>query len=269
MELIRGGSELIARVEPLWTALFDHHLEVGAAGIPTIARELTWPRRHEHYLRLFAEHPVADIRLAEWDGRVVGYAMSHTEGDGDLETMVLETLSVLPEARGRGIGTRLMDAVDRAALEAGVGRSAVDVLGGNGRARELYLGRGYLPSTESWLLVEPPADGAGLGGSAEAVPHLRELAAEIRSGWSVRPGPDDTWISGAEMVVLTCDGAIPPEPEDIERLVEATVAAGFWTVFAEIPTAPAASALRDALRGRGFRMSTERLVRIDRPGEAV
>lgn len=266
VELIRGGLELAPRVEPLWNALFDHHLGVGAAGIATIPRDETWARRLEHYRRLFAEHPMAEFLLARLDGEFVGYAMSYSEGEGERGTMMLETLSLLAEARGRGIGTLLMDTVDRSAAELGLRRSAVEVLGGNTRARDLYLSRGYLPDTESWLRSEPPSGAESALSETRrdaAFPGLRTLAEGVGVEWSVIPGPDDTWVSAREMAALACDDAT--SPADVERLVEATAEAGFWTVFVEIPAAPLAPALRDRLENAGFRLSTERLTRSDAP----
>lgn len=271
VELIRGGLELAPRIEPLWTALFDHHLAVGAAGLATIQRSETWPRRLAHYRGLFAAHPEAEFLLAVRDGRDVGYAMRYVEreaggehGDG---TMLLETLSVLPEARGNGIGSGLMDAVDRAARRSGITRSAVEVLGGNSRARDVYLERGYAPSTEHWLRSEPPGTGAPPGSgprAPEAVrAGLRRAAEERGMAWTVLEGPDDTWVTASEMVDLGC--AVPGsiEAADLERSVSDIIAAEYWTLFVEIPAAPAAPELRDALRGLRFRMCTERLERDD------
>ena len=266
VELIRGGFELAPRVEPLWNALFDHHLGIGAAGIATIPRDETWARRLEHYRRLFSAHPTAEFLLARLDGEFVGYAMSYSEGEGERGTMMLETLSLLAEARGRGIGTLLMDTVDRTAAELGLRRSAVEVLGGNTRARDLYLSRGYLPDTESWLRSEPPSGAEGAApkpGRDAALPGLGTLAEEIGVEWSVIPGPDDTWVSAREMVALACDDTATPA--DVERLVGAIFEAGFWTVFVEIPAAPIAPGLRARLEGAGFRLSTERLTRSDVP----
>jgi ribosomal protein S18 acetylase RimI-like enzyme len=52
-------------------------------------------------------------------------------------------LAVLPEARGQGIGTQLLDLADCLARERGCGRCALDVLEGNERARALYERHGY------------------------------------------------------------------------------------------------------------------------------
>ena len=55
--------------------------------------------------------------IAEGDGGPVGYAMGHLSagsvGYTTSETVAdVETLSVMPSARSRGVGTALMDAVE-------------------------------------------------------------------------------------------------------------------------------------------------------------
>lgn len=137
--------------QPLWSALFEHHLSVGAAGLPTIPRSESWPLRRAHYERLASEAPGVSIWLASDAGSPAGYALAHEDYVSGSRAQILETLSVLPAARGTGLGSRLMDAVDEEALARGIRVAAVDVLGGNERARKLYLRRGYLPCSESWM----------------------------------------------------------------------------------------------------------------------
>lgn len=57
----------------------------------------------------------------------------------------LETLAVLPEARGRGIGTALMDAIDEELDRLGVRDLVVTVVGANEEALRFYRARGMTP----------------------------------------------------------------------------------------------------------------------------
>lgn len=61
----------------------------------------------------------------------------------------VDGLSVRPDARNRGVGTALVEAVAREALALGYDRMHLDVAGHNPRARELYARRGF-ESVEDW-----------------------------------------------------------------------------------------------------------------------
>lgn len=125
--LRRGGGELIPALESLWNELFEHHLSVGAAGLPTIPGSESWPLRRAHYELLDSEPPGVSIWLAENAGSPAGYALAHEDYVSGARAQVLETLSVLPAARGAGLGSRHMDAVDAAALTRDLRVAAVDV----------------------------------------------------------------------------------------------------------------------------------------------
>jgi ribosomal protein S18 acetylase RimI-like enzyme len=81
----------------------------------------------------------------------VGYALV-TVRPGPDDTWVsggrlaeLETLSVDPEERGQGIGTRLLDAVDAELARLGIGDLFIAALVGNEGALRLYERRGLRP----------------------------------------------------------------------------------------------------------------------------
>lgn len=269
--LERHGLEAVPRVAGLWNLLFDHHLSIGAAGLPVIPRDRSWPLREAHYRRLFADRPAASIRLAiaEGAGAPLAYAMAYEDLLDSRRAVVLETLSVDPAARGLGIGTRLMEAVDLEAIDTGVSLGVVDVMGGNPRARALYLRHGYRPHSESWMRSEAgdaPVDGRTaslVGPDAErADPRpLAELARECGLDLGLSPGPDDTWLTANSIVELSAATLEEPRLDRLGALLEMLSAAEFWTVRIEIAAAPEARAARAALRNLGFKLSTERLVR--------
>ena len=278
----RVGVAALPRLAPLWEALFDHHVAIGAAGLAVIDREESWALRERHYRRLSAEHPWVSIHLGVQEGCPVGYALSYADEIDGRPAMVLETLSVLPEARGAGVGTRLMRAVDAEADAAGIGTAGVDVMGGNPRPRKLYLAEGYRPHSKSWLRSRRPGGGETVGGaagsravvgasvgtagtagtSAGADAELRALAAELGFALEFSPGPDDTWVSSDRIAELVPAAAgTVTDPLRIGALLDGLADAGAWTARVEIPAAPAHEALRSALVALGFRLSTERLVR--------
>jgi ribosomal protein S18 acetylase RimI-like enzyme len=62
----------------------------------------------------------------------------------------IESLSVLPEHRGRGLGGRLLEGLEAALREQGVNDLILGLLPGNEDAARLYARRGYKPT---WLCL--------------------------------------------------------------------------------------------------------------------
>ncbi|MEO8687356.1 MAG: GNAT family N-acetyltransferase [Solirubrobacteraceae bacterium] len=62
---------------------------------------------------------------------------------GDATIGEIESLAVLPEHRGRGIGTELLDRLERELLDQGVSDLVIGVLPGNAGALRMYERRGY------------------------------------------------------------------------------------------------------------------------------
>lgn len=88
----------------------------------------------------FGDSPYFHCILAEWNGRVIGFAVyffnfSTWEGQPGL---YLEDLFVLPEFRGRGAGKDLMIALAQIARERGCTRFQWQVLDWNTPAIEFY-----------------------------------------------------------------------------------------------------------------------------------
>lgn len=156
MTLERGGAELVAEIEPLWLALFDHHLAIGAAGLRTVERTATWPRRRALYESLLTA-PDAFVLIARRGGAAVGYALVRVhEGADDTwatgdRIAELESVAVLPGERGRGLGTLLLDTVDARLAELGIADVIVAVLVGNDAAESLYRRRGWVPAMTKML----------------------------------------------------------------------------------------------------------------------
>jgi len=266
----RGGGELLPALAPLWEALFDHHLSIGAAGIATIPRERSWPLRRAHYERLLAEHRRVAVWLASDAAGPGGYALSYESdepgpggGGGRGTAAILETLSVLPRARGARLGSRLMDLADAEARAWGADLAVVNVMGGNERARELYLRRGYAPRSETWMRARPAGEPAGPPAPAGPAADPFALAAAAGFDLELTPGPDDTWSTPDRIAGLTpSDGAAGrPDRAAFTRLCETLERAGLWAVQVTVAAPPAAAAAREMLREAGFRVSTERLAR--------
>ena len=111
----RVGPDELELVEPLWNALREHHASIVPALGPPRSRADSWERRRNQYRGWLLE-PGAFILLAERHGQPIGYAMVHLRGGSPTWPLSerageLETLSVLPEERGNGVGTMLLEAV--------------------------------------------------------------------------------------------------------------------------------------------------------------
>lgn len=141
----RGGAERIADLQPLWESLHEHHAAVAphltAIG-PVRPPEHSWQVRRALYEEWLTE-PDAFVLVAEDGSRPVAYALVHMRGTE--ETWVtgervaeLETLTVLPQYRSRGLGRALIDAVYVELRRLGVSEWAVGVIATNADALRFY-----------------------------------------------------------------------------------------------------------------------------------
>ena len=149
--IVQGDVTRLPELEPLWGGLHAHHSQLRPPGIPVRAVDRSWSVRRTQYERWLAEGGNA-LLLAEDDGGgVVGYAMV-TIAEGDMATWdvgppvaELETLAVLPAARGAGIGTALTDAAAAFARERGARALLVSVLHTNANAIRFYEREDFEP----------------------------------------------------------------------------------------------------------------------------
>ena len=137
-------------LEPLWNALQAHHTAISPdLGKRTPSRDPSeaWRVRrskYEHWL----QHPDTFFVLAEIAGEPVGYAFvtigtgyaSWQTGPGLAE---LETLSVLPEHRGGGVGSALLQAVWSHLTERGVEDMAITTTTTNVDSHRFYEREGF------------------------------------------------------------------------------------------------------------------------------
>lgn len=229
-------------LEPLWLALFDHHVATGAAGMPTRPRAGSWQQRRGHYLDTIGGSPQASLWIATDDGAPVGYALSFEDTLDGERVEVLESLSLLPETRGNGLGGELVAVVEVAAQERGIARGVIDVMGGNDRALRFYHRAGYAPYSRTWMRSEFPTGAVpDLGDLAEATARFAEIGVRLEATGH----PDDTWETAASVATLAVTGTVADEYSQpawwagFDAGLRALGDAGYWTVWCEHPEASA------------------------------
>jgi ribosomal protein S18 acetylase RimI-like enzyme len=153
----------VDRLRPLWLALHHRHHEVSP--VPLVADdERSWQARRALYARRLAAG-TAFALLAEVGDEAVGYAVCLVEQGPDDTFPVgdryadVYSLAVAEGQRGRGIGTRLLDEVDRELERRGIRDLKISVLAGNERAQRLYERRGLQVAELVLIRFGTPARG--------------------------------------------------------------------------------------------------------------
>jgi ribosomal protein S18 acetylase RimI-like enzyme len=157
--LRNGGVDDLDLVEPLWVAVHHRHAASMPELAPYVSDDETWLVRRELYVELLAK-PDTLLLLAFVDDSAVGYGLAHVLPVDDTwipDTWVtgsrigeIESLSVLPEYRGSGLGTEFLSRLEQHLHAIGVDDLILGVLTGNTDAIRLYERRGYQPT---WLYL--------------------------------------------------------------------------------------------------------------------
>lgn len=142
-----AGAERIDELEPLWRALYEHHRDVARDVGKVNPYGESWRRRRRQYEEWLAGDDHALI-AADRDGRLIGYAVVSfnpppATWDFGRAAVEIETLSVLPEERGTGVGEALMRAAERWARARGADTLTVGLLHSNDGALRFYEREGF------------------------------------------------------------------------------------------------------------------------------
>jgi ribosomal protein S18 acetylase RimI-like enzyme len=159
LSIVRGSIDDVDALEPLWVAVHHAHAASMPELAPYVSDAETWAHERPIYVELLAK-PDTLLLLAREGDELVGYALAHVSPVEDTwipdtwktgpRIGELESIGVVQERRGEGIGSALLDAVERELAELGVDDLILGVLPGNEGARRLYERRGFRPT---WLYL--------------------------------------------------------------------------------------------------------------------
>lgn len=153
-ELVLGSAADLDDLRPLWLLLHRHHQQLLPGLAPYVSDEQSWSSRRRLYAQLLAR-PDSILLLARLHGALVGYGLAHVQDAA--QTWVedtwatgprigeIESLGVVPEQRGQGVGTALLDELLRRLGEAGADDVVLGVVPGNPATR-LYERAGFTPT---------------------------------------------------------------------------------------------------------------------------
>jgi ribosomal protein S18 acetylase RimI-like enzyme len=158
-ELRTGAVCDLPLLEPLWVAVHHRHAQTMPHLAPYVSDRDTWAIRSPLYRELLAKPDT--LLLLAFDGEsAVGYGLAHVlpvEDSWIPDTWQtgarigeIESLSVLPEYRGSGVGSLLLDRLEIHLRAHGAQDLILGVLPGNADAIRLYERRGYQPT---WLYL--------------------------------------------------------------------------------------------------------------------
>ena len=157
IEITRAGAEALDRLRPLWLELHHHHQAVGGPALePYVDDAYSWAARRAMYARFLTAPHGSFVLLAQQGDALVAYAMvaispvEDTWVDDTWRTGPLiaeiETLSVVPELRGQGLGGALLDRIDTELDALGVRDVVIGAFAANTGALALYERRGFRPT---------------------------------------------------------------------------------------------------------------------------
>ncbi|WP_395019830.1 GNAT family N-acetyltransferase [Dongia sp.] len=155
MKLEPLRTEDLDRLEPLWLGLHAHHRRVAPQLAPFVDDALSWASRKRQY---------AEVMAGNWFGFLardgaadVGYLLCaerpmqwNATFDVPATLWELVTITLRDDHRGRGIGGRMLAAMEEHIQASGVQSRLIGVIPDNRAAVALYRARGY---RSTWLML--------------------------------------------------------------------------------------------------------------------
>lgn len=116
------------------------------AGGPQAGGKVMTDHAQERVVQMLADNPAALVLLAKQDAQTVGMAVCVESFSTFRAAPVLNVhdLVVAPDHQNRGIGSRLLEAVEQLARDRGACSITLEVIGDNEPAKRLYKRMGFL-----------------------------------------------------------------------------------------------------------------------------
>jgi ribosomal protein S18 acetylase RimI-like enzyme len=153
------GLDRLGALRDLWLSLHRHHGEIGTHPLVT-DEALSWQLRRALYESWLRDEEAFVLVAGDVDAPL-GYAVVRIHDGPDDTYPVGErwaeiySLSVAPEARGQGIGTQLLDAIDERLTTLGIRDATVSAMIENDAALRLYQRRGFIPrEVDLWRFAD-------------------------------------------------------------------------------------------------------------------
>lgn len=149
-EIVSVAPERLDELEPIWRTLYEHHLRL----TPHLRERSrgaheAWQARRQAEREWCANEPLTFVLAAVSDDGFIGYAFVRvraatfaTSWSASDPLAELSILAVLPRARGQGVGSALLDAVEQRLQELAVRDMTISVVTTNVDAMRLYERRG-------------------------------------------------------------------------------------------------------------------------------
>lgn len=149
-EIVRAGPDVIDELRPLWLAMVHHHATVAPHLGPVFDDEEAWRIRRADYDQWLLEPGAFALVARDAQGTALGYALvtvnpASATWREPATIGLVESLSVLPEARGRGIGEALLERVAQELAAIGVHEIRLSVVATNAAALRFYERVGFQP----------------------------------------------------------------------------------------------------------------------------
>ena len=144
-------------LQPVWRALYEHHTALTPhLRDREVPFEQAWQSRREIEREWLASEPDSFVLAAQDAGGYVGYAFVRVRPGAGIAASwrasdplaELAILVVLPEMRGQGVGSMLLDTVKAKLGELGIEDMLIGVITTNTKAMRLYERRGDVILTQ-------------------------------------------------------------------------------------------------------------------------
>jgi ribosomal protein S18 acetylase RimI-like enzyme len=156
-EIAAGSAGDIDDLRTLWLQMLSYHRDLVCDEFPVWPDGRSWERARRAYGDWLASDTALLVIARNQASPVpLGYAVCRLLADGPTFELggvrgEVDSLVVDDQARGQGIGTALLCAVQASLIDRGVSYWSVGLLSGNTKAAKLYERVGFRPWTQQLL----------------------------------------------------------------------------------------------------------------------